>query len=88
MGYTYKITNILAANCPRVANNILNLSLGIAVLPSGKILELTYLFKININKNFKNTSKNVYKLITVYLQNYSYLSCYKLYTFFLLFNLT
>ena len=37
MGYTYKITNILAANCPRVANNILHLSLSIAVLPSGKI---------------------------------------------------
>ena len=36
-GYTYKITNILAANCPRTANNILNLSLCIAVLPSGKI---------------------------------------------------
>ena len=44
MGYTYKTTNILAANCPRVANNILNLSLCIAVLPSGKILELTNLF--------------------------------------------
>ena len=54
---SYKTTNILAANCPRVANNILNLSLCIAVLPSGKILELTNLFKININKNFKNTSK-------------------------------
>ena len=25
--------------------------------------------------------KNVYKLIAVYLQNYSYLSCYKYYTF-------
>ena len=57
MVYTYKITNILAANCPRVANNMLNLSLCIAVLPSGKILELTNLFNININKNFKNTSK-------------------------------
>ena len=57
MGYTYKITNILAANCPRVANNILNLSLCITVLPSGKIKELTYLFKININKNFKNSRK-------------------------------
>ena len=55
MGYTYKITNILAANCPRVANNILNLSLCKTVLPSGKILELTNLFKININKNFKIT---------------------------------
>ena len=29
--------NILAANCPRVANIILNLSLCITVLPSGKI---------------------------------------------------
>ena len=57
MGYTYKITNILAANCPREANNILNISLCIAVLPSGKISELTNLFNININKNFKNTSK-------------------------------
>ena len=36
-GYTYKITNILAANWPRVANNIFNLSLCIANLPSGKI---------------------------------------------------
>ena len=60
MGYTYKITNISAANCPRVANNIINLSLCIAVLPSGKIEELTKLFKININKNFKNTSKKMY----------------------------
>ena len=42
MGYTYKITNILAAYCPRVANNILNLSLCIAVLPSGKTLESPY----------------------------------------------
>ena len=58
MGYTYKITNILAANWPRVANNILNLSLCIADLPSGKIKELTNMFNININKkNFKNTSK-------------------------------
>ena len=66
MGYTYKITNILAANWPRVANNILNLSLCIADLPSGKIKESTNLFNININKkNFKNTSKNVYKLIVV-----------------------
>ena len=66
MGYTYKITNILAAYWPRVANNILNLSLCIADLPSGKIYELTNLFNININKkNFKNTSKNVYKLIAV-----------------------
>ena len=40
------------------------------------------MFNININKNFKNTSKNVYKLIAVYLQNYSYLSCDKFYTFF------
>ena len=37
MGYTYKITNILAVNWPRVANNIFNLSLCIADLPSGKI---------------------------------------------------
>ena len=37
-------------------------------LPSWKIKELTNLFNININKNFKNTSKNVYKLIAVYLQ--------------------
>ena len=37
MGYTYKITNILPANWPRVANNILNLSLCISDLPSGKI---------------------------------------------------
>ena len=37
LGYTYKITNILAANCPRVANNMLNLSLCITVLPTGKI---------------------------------------------------
>ena len=58
MGYTYKITNILAANWFRVANNILNLSLCIADLPNGKIKELTNLFNININKkNFKNTSK-------------------------------
>ena len=37
MGYTNKITNILAANWPKVANNILNLSLCIADLPNGKI---------------------------------------------------
>ena len=37
MGYTYKITNILAANWTRVANNILKLILCIADLPSGKI---------------------------------------------------
>ena len=36
-GYTYKITNITAANCPKVANIILNLSLCITNLPSGKI---------------------------------------------------
>ena len=36
-GYTYKITNIAVANCPRVANSILNLSLYITVLPTGKI---------------------------------------------------
>ena len=36
-GYTDKITNIAAAYCPRVANNILILSLCITVLPSGKI---------------------------------------------------
>ena len=81
MGYTFKITNILAANCPKVANNILNLSRCITVLPSGKIKELTNLFTININKNFINTRKNVYKLIEVYLQNYSHFSCYKSYTF-------
>ena len=73
MGIIYIITNILAANCLRVANNILNLILCITVLPSWKILELNILFKININKNLKNT-KNVYKVIAVYLQNYSYLS--------------
>ena len=82
-GFTYKITNIAAAKCPRVANILLNLSLCITVLPTGKILELSNLFKININKNLKNTRKNVYKLIAVYLQNCSYLSCYKSYTFFL-----
>ena len=67
MGYTYKITNILAANWPRVANNILNLSLCIADLPSGKIKELTNLFNININKKktLKIQVKNVYKLIAV-----------------------
>ena len=36
-GYTYKITNIPAANCPRVANIMLNLSLCITDLPCGKI---------------------------------------------------
>ena len=36
-GIPTNITNILAANWPRVANNILNLSLCIADLPSGKI---------------------------------------------------
>ena len=56
-GYNYKITNITAANCPRVANSILNLSLCITVLPSGKIEELTNLYMININKNFKNKRK-------------------------------
>ena len=30
--YTYKITNMLAANCPRIANNRLNLSLCITDL--------------------------------------------------------
>ena len=42
------------------------------------------MFKIIINKKLKNTRKNVYKLMTVYIQNYSYFSCYKSYTFFLL----
>ena len=37
MGYPYKITNILVANCPRVVNNMLDLSQRITVLPSGKI---------------------------------------------------
>ena len=37
MEYTYKITNIAAANSPRVANIMLNSSLCITVLPSGKI---------------------------------------------------
>ena len=36
-GYSYKITNITAANCLRVANIILNLSLCITVLPGGNI---------------------------------------------------
>ena len=49
-GYTYKITNIAAANYPRVANIMLNSSLCITVLPSGKIQELSNLYKININK--------------------------------------
>ena len=35
--YTYKITNFTAANGPRVAYIILNLSLCKTVLPSGKI---------------------------------------------------
>ena len=34
-GYTYKITNIAAANCPRVANIMPNSSLCITILPSG-----------------------------------------------------
>ena len=33
-------------------------------------------------KTLKIQVKNVYKLIAVYLQIYSYLSCYKFYTFF------
>ena len=66
MGYTYKITNILAAYWPRVANNILNLSLCTANLPSGKIYELTNLFNININKKTLEIQvKNVFKLIAV-----------------------
>ena len=36
-GYTYKITYIAAVNCPRVANIMLNSSLYIIILPSGKI---------------------------------------------------
>ena len=80
--YTNKITNIAAANYPRVANIMLNSSICITVLPSGKIYEYSNLYKININKNFKNIRKNVYKLIAVYLQNCSYRSCYKSYTFF------
>ena len=51
-GYTYKITNIAAANCPRVANIMLNSNLCITVFSSGKIKELSNLYKININKNF------------------------------------
>ena len=39
-GYTYKITNIAAANCPRVANIMLNLCLCITVLHSLKVSEL------------------------------------------------
>ena len=38
------------------------------------------MYNININENFKSTRNNVYKLIAVYLQNYSYLSCYQFYT--------
>ena len=56
-GYTYKITNTAAANCHREANIMLNLSICITILPSGQIQELSYLYKININKNFKNTRK-------------------------------
>ena len=85
-GYTYKITNIPAANFSRVANTILNLSICILVLPSGKIYVLSNLYKININKTKKNTRKNVYKLIAVYLQNCSYLNCYKSYTFFFFYS--
>ena len=81
IGYTYKTTNIAAANCPRVASIMLNSSLCIILLPSGKKKELSNLYKININKNLNNTRKNVHKLIAVYLQNCSYLSCYKFYTF-------
>ena len=36
-GYSYKIINITAANCLRLANIILNLSLCITVLPGGNI---------------------------------------------------
>ena len=39
-GYTYKITNIPAANCPRVAKIILNLSVCITLTSSGQILNL------------------------------------------------
>ena len=70
-GYTYKISNIAADNCPSVVNIMLNSSLCITVLAS----KLSNLYKININKNFKNTRNNVYKLIAVSLQNCSYLSC-------------
>ena len=58
------------ANCPRVAIIIPNLSLCITLLLCGKILELSNLYEININENFIITTKNVYKLIAVYLQNY------------------
>ena len=34
-------------------------------------------------KTLKIQENNVYKLIAVYLQNYSYLSCYRFYTFIL-----
>ena len=74
----------LASNCPRVAIIIPNLSLCITLLLCGKILELSNLYEININENFIITTKNVYKLIAVYLQNYSYLSCYRSYTFLIL----
>ena len=37
MVYTYKITNIVGTNCPRVANIIFILILCITVLPSGKL---------------------------------------------------
>ena len=36
-GYTNKIINIAAANCPRVANIMLYSSLFVTILPSGKI---------------------------------------------------
>ena len=53
---TNKITCISAANSPRVANSILNLSLGITLLPSGQIYELSNLYKINIDENIKKST--------------------------------
>ena len=58
-GYTYKITNISTANCPRVANIKPNLSLCITLLLSGHMLELSNLYMININEKNKNTRKKM-----------------------------
>ena len=58
-GYTYKITKISTANCPRVANIKPNLSLCITLLLSGHMLELSNLYMININEKNKNKRKNV-----------------------------
>ena len=54
-----KITYISAANCPRVANIILNLCIDMTVVPSGQIQELSNMYKKNITETLEILEKNI-----------------------------